>query len=661
MTAIKRISMTGFKSFGNRNVTVKLASGFTCIVGPNGSGKSNVIDGICFCLGRLSKKTMRAKSLTDLIFSGTSKIKPGNHAEVTMVFDNTNHEFPTDAEEFAISRSIKRNGQGAYKVQGKSATRTDILNALATANIDPEGYNFVLQGKIVELTHMDSDARRKFIESLIGLEKYDEMKDATLKELEKADKDLGKFEAIFSEIAKQLRAVEKERNDALKWKELDTLARQASAQLIALRISKLRTEETQLESSIEESQLAIEDLMTRIESVKGEIEAKNFEMKTLEEEITGKDEQRQKANEGLTQAKQKHSSKETELKIAKDNLEKLDQRKTKLEGLQPQLKEGETFDGLVANVNRELEQIKGKIDATTKEIDDCGVGAKEREDKVKEVTKEKTGVTKQINTKDKKVSSLNAENGLLQKQMAKLEKDKIDQNSELQKLKGEAESTEDAMAAVQKEMDGFNGEIEEFKQNIAMEQEAQRKHEEKISTAESSRGKVDEKLSDLKAHTSSLTQAIIMYEDRIKRLKEEQKELHAQYERIKGDKSMEEAVKTVREREKTVKAELTRLKKQYDELTITQRKAASTQEGIESQRGSLEKQSSDYRARIASIDSELKLITKDVTTTDRDIKSEEVKVRCREGALGGPPKAAGNYASNYCPGSSRSRGNEDGN
>jgi chromosome segregation protein len=84
---------------------------------------------------------------------------------------------------------------------------------------------------------MDNDARRKFIESLIGLEKYDEMKDATLKELEKADKDLGKFEAIFSEIAKQLREVEKERNDALKWKELDNLARQSSAQLIALRIS----------------------------------------------------------------------------------------------------------------------------------------------------------------------------------------------------------------------------------------------------------------------------------------------------------------------------------------------------------------------------------------------------------------------------------------
>jgi len=63
--------MTGFKSFGDRTVTLRLSSGFTCIVGPNGAGKSNIIDALTFALGRLSKKTMRAKSLEDLIFAGS--------------------------------------------------------------------------------------------------------------------------------------------------------------------------------------------------------------------------------------------------------------------------------------------------------------------------------------------------------------------------------------------------------------------------------------------------------------------------------------------------------------------------------------------------------------------------------------------------------------
>ncbi|MBY9010632.1 MAG: AAA family ATPase, partial [Candidatus Lokiarchaeota archaeon] len=43
--------MTGFKSFGDRTVTLRLSSGFTCIVGPNGAGKSNIIDALTFALG----------------------------------------------------------------------------------------------------------------------------------------------------------------------------------------------------------------------------------------------------------------------------------------------------------------------------------------------------------------------------------------------------------------------------------------------------------------------------------------------------------------------------------------------------------------------------------------------------------------------------------
>ena len=68
-----------------------------------------------------------------------------------------------------------------------------MLNLLAQGNINPDGSNqFVLQGKIVELTHMNYIERRKFIETLIGLEKYDQMKENTFKELEKAVKEIRK-------------------------------------------------------------------------------------------------------------------------------------------------------------------------------------------------------------------------------------------------------------------------------------------------------------------------------------------------------------------------------------------------------------------------------------------------------------------------------------
>ena len=138
--------MSGFKSFGDRTVTVKLARGFNAVVGPNGAGKSNIIDALCFALGRLSKKTMRAKSLEDLIFAGAKGKQPANRASVTLYFDNSEQLFPGVGDgDFTITRIIKKGGGGGYKMNGKKATRQQILNALAAANVDPDGSNqFVL-------------------------------------------------------------------------------------------------------------------------------------------------------------------------------------------------------------------------------------------------------------------------------------------------------------------------------------------------------------------------------------------------------------------------------------------------------------------------------------------------------------------------------------
>ena len=43
--------MKGFKSFANKT-EIMLGEKFNCIRGPNGSGKSNVLDAICFVLGK---------------------------------------------------------------------------------------------------------------------------------------------------------------------------------------------------------------------------------------------------------------------------------------------------------------------------------------------------------------------------------------------------------------------------------------------------------------------------------------------------------------------------------------------------------------------------------------------------------------------------------
>jgi chromosome segregation protein len=348
VTYIKKISMTGFKSFGDRTVTIKFSSGFTCIVGPNGAGKSNIIDALCFALGRLSKKTMRAKSLEDLIFAGSKGKNPSNRASVTLHFDNSDNIFPGGTDVFQITRTIKRGGGGGYKMNGKKTTRQQILNALAAANVDPDGSNqFVLQGKIVELTHMNPEERRTFIEELIGLQKYDEMKDATLKELEKAERDLGQFEAIFKEVSAQLKKVEKEKTDALAWKELDQQINTLNSQLIALKISKLREEEEELERKIDTSQKIIEELEEKINRQEDVLAQESLIMQSIQNKITDKEKEREEIIENITNLKTQISSNQTSLNLARKSIEKLNQQITNLKSKQMTLQEGETFDSLI--------------------------------------------------------------------------------------------------------------------------------------------------------------------------------------------------------------------------------------------------------------------------------------------------------------------------
>jgi len=87
MTRIKRITAQGFKSFAHR-IEIPFEDDFNCILGPNGSGKSNIGDALCFVLGRLSAKSMRAEKAANMIFNGGKDRKPASQGMVEIAFDN---------------------------------------------------------------------------------------------------------------------------------------------------------------------------------------------------------------------------------------------------------------------------------------------------------------------------------------------------------------------------------------------------------------------------------------------------------------------------------------------------------------------------------------------------------------------------------------------
>ncbi|HTY43936.1 MAG TPA: chromosome segregation SMC family protein [Patescibacteria group bacterium] len=298
MTYIKKLMMHGFKSFAKKT-ELPFTEGINVILGPNGSGKSNISDALCFVLGRLSIKSMRAEKAGNLIFAGVKDLSPSKEAVVEVVFDNEKKEFSLDSSEISIKRIVRRNGQSIYRINEETKTRQEVLTLLAQAGIDPNGFNIILQGEIQNFVRMHGEDRRKVIEEVAGISIYESRKEKSLSELEKTEEKLKEVGAILRERTAYLANLEKERQQALKFKKLEEDVKKLKASVINFDLSRKQKEIEAINSEISRKEKDMErirkeriNLETEIENLKSKISSINSTMQKstgLEQEKLNKE------------------------------------------------------------------------------------------------------------------------------------------------------------------------------------------------------------------------------------------------------------------------------------------------------------------------------------------------------------------------------------
>jgi len=277
MTYIKKIVMHGFKSFA-RKTEIPFENAMNVIVGPNGSGKSNITDALCFVLGRLSIKSIRATKAANLLFSGNKTYKGSAEAIVELVFDNSDKTFGVDTQEITIKRIVRKTGQSIYKINNETKTRQEILELMAQAGVDPNGFNIVLQGEIQSLVKSTPEDRRKIIEEVAGISIYETRKQKSLRELEKTEEKLKEVSAVLKERSSYLKNLDKERQEAISYQKLETTIKKCKATLL----SKTKTEKEKETSIIDKT---ITDYDVEIEKLKKTINEKNNQINKLQDKI----------------------------------------------------------------------------------------------------------------------------------------------------------------------------------------------------------------------------------------------------------------------------------------------------------------------------------------------------------------------------------------
>ncbi len=330
MTKITKLVIHGFKSFANRTEFV-FGDNFNCVLGPNGSGKSNVLDALCFVLGRMGSKSLRAEKSANLIFNGGKKKKAADKGEVHISFDNTSKVFPVEEPEVKLSRIIRKNGQSTYRINGRTRTRNEVVELLSAARIDPDGYNIILQGDITRFIEMSPLERRQLVEEISGVSVYEERKHKALLELEKVGKKLEEAEIVLNERKTHLRELKKDRDQALKFRELQQHIESNKASYITLQMEKKIAVRDRLEQEAAQLREKLQKLEQQIQGGRQLIEQKKEDAGRINTEIEQKGEVEQvKLNKSIENRRVQLEKQKNRVEMIKDALAKIKARKQSL-------------------------------------------------------------------------------------------------------------------------------------------------------------------------------------------------------------------------------------------------------------------------------------------------------------------------------------------
>ena len=396
---LKQIEVENFKSFGKK-MTIPMMNGFTAVTGPNGSGKSNISDAILFVLGPRSSKALRAERLTDLIFNGGNSKQPATFTKVSLVFDNTDRMIPVDSDIVKLTRLVKlsESGEGYnsyFYVNDRKSSLAEFDYLLSSARISAEGYNLVQQGDITRIVAMSTLDRRRILDDISGISKFDEEISKADVEKKATDENIDRITIIMAELDKQLKQLETEKAAAIKFIETRQQLTQAKSSMAYkkrdLAVSEIAAAKNQVESYGRE----IEALRQRKVDLSKLIIDQDANIAKLEAEIAAKGGQEFKELKERSDAAKIELARATDLiSRSNDNINDIKQ------ALLEKVEERKNVTAQIAAIGIKIKDMEGQIDRRKTDLALKNASLIE--------------VSKKITASDSEV-------GALQKQLAELE------------------------------------------------------------------------------------------------------------------------------------------------------------------------------------------------------------------------------------------------
>ena len=240
----KKIQLNGFKSFAEKT-NFLIEDGLTGIVGPNGCGKSNIVESLKWAMGETSAKSMRGSGMEDVIFNGTSNKASKNIAEVSIVLDNASHEGPLqykDMDQIQVRRKIEKDKGSKFYINDKEVRARDAQMFFADLSTGAHSPSMISQGRIGALVTAKPTDRRAILEEAANISGLHVRRHEAELRLNAAEVNLKRADELRRQQEKQLANLQKQAEEATKYKLISEEIKKIEAGLYYLRLLDIDNE-----------------------------------------------------------------------------------------------------------------------------------------------------------------------------------------------------------------------------------------------------------------------------------------------------------------------------------------------------------------------------------------------------------------------------------
>ena len=237
----KKIQLNGFKSFAEKT-NFLIEEGLTGIVGPNGCGKSNIVESLRWVMGETSAKSMRGSGMEDVIFSGTSNKPSKNIAEVSISLDNENDDSYAqykNQDQIEIRRKIEKDKGSKFYINNKEVRARDAQMFFADLSTGAHSPSMISQGRIGALVTAKPADRRAILEEAAGISGLHVRRHEAELRLSAAENNLKRADEIRRQQEKQLANLQKQAEEANKYKVISQEIKKIEAGLYYLKVSEI--------------------------------------------------------------------------------------------------------------------------------------------------------------------------------------------------------------------------------------------------------------------------------------------------------------------------------------------------------------------------------------------------------------------------------------